>query len=99
MTQEERWKMYLEIQQLKKLGLNKSQAERHLKISRTTVIKYWDMTPDAVNQLVGDLNSRRKKLDTFKNEILSWLSKFPDLSAAQVFDWLRERYPDYDYLP
>lgn len=94
MTQEERWQMYLEIQQLKQLGLNKSQVERNLGISRTTVTKYWDLTPEEVNQLVESLNTRRKKLDAFKNEILSWLNKFPDLSAAQVLDWLQERYTD-----
>jgi transposase len=27
--------------------------------------------------------------------ILHWLREFPDLTAAQVQDWLKEKYPEY----
>ncbi|MGE7331359.1 IS21/IS408/IS1162 family transposase, partial [Bacillus thuringiensis] len=36
---------------------------------------------------------RTKKLDAHKEEILCWLEEHPDLSAAQIHDWLTERYP------
>jgi len=35
---------------------------------------------------------RRRKLDVYKNEILGWLRKNPDMTAAQVLDWLQEKY-------
>ncbi|MBL5848422.1 transposase, partial [Bacillus sporothermodurans] len=40
---------------------------------------------------VDSLQVRSKKLDPYKDKILSWLKENPDMSAAQVEDWLRER--------
>ena len=34
---------------------------------------------------------RHKKLDVYTDEIVTWLKKYPDLSAAQVEDWLEEK--------
>lgn len=92
----ERWKMYFEIRRLKELGLNVSQIARYLDISRNTVYQYQDIEPDEYEQLIKDLQTRRKKLDYVKGEILSWLKDFTDLSAAQVLDWLMERHPEID---
>ncbi|TMN22624.1 IS21 family transposase [Lentibacillus cibarius] len=36
--------------------------------------------------------TRSKKLDPYHNDILSWLKEHTDMSAAQVFDWLQEKY-------
>lgn len=90
----ERWSMYLEISQLKKLGLNVAQIARHLSISRNTVYQYKDLEPNEYEQIMLNMQTRKKKLDCVKNEILSWLKQFPDLSGAQVLDWLMERYPE-----
>jgi len=38
------------------------------------------------------MNTREKKADEYKDIILSWLTEFPDLSAAQVYDRLEEKY-------
>ncbi|MGI5852462.1 MAG: IS21 family transposase [Peptococcales bacterium] len=92
----ERWNMFSEIKRLKELGLNISQIARHLDISRNTVYHYQDLTPDDYNQLVMGMQVRQKKLDCKKNEILSWLKEYPDLSGAQVLDWLTERYSHID---
>jgi len=43
--EQERWKMYFKIQQLKEINLKVSQIARHLNICRNTVYKYIDMTP------------------------------------------------------
>lgn len=96
MKLKERWKMYLEICRLKELGLNVSQIARHLNISRNTVYQYKDLEPDEIEQLMRDMQTRKKKLDYVKEEILSWLKEFPDLSGSQVFDWLMERYSEID---
>lgn len=92
----ERWSMYSEIKRLNELGLNVSQIARHLDISRNTVYQYKDLEPDEYNQILKDMQIRQKKLDHKKKEILSWLKTFPDLSGAQIFDWLMERYPETD---
>jgi transposase len=92
----ERWNMYSEIIRLKDLGLNISQIARHLDISRNTVYQYIDLSPNEYNQVLESMQTRQKKLDHKKGEILSWLREFPDLSAAQVLDWMMERYPKTD---
>ncbi|EGL84084.1 transposase (22) [Caldalkalibacillus thermarum TA2.A1] len=63
MNKMERWNMYLEIQQLKKLGLNKSQIARRLGISRNTVYKYINMTPEAFEDMLEHIKVRQKKTD------------------------------------
>lgn len=94
MRKKERWPMYFAIQEQKKLGLRKSQVARNLNLSRNTVMKYWNMSVDEYKQFLESLETRSKKLDSFETEILSWLRKYPDLSGAQVMDWLQERYKD-----
>lgn len=90
--QQQRWTMYFKIQELKQMGLNKSQIGRHVGLDRRTVGWYWNATPDEVQARNEDLKTRCKKLDEFNNVILGWLKEFPDLSSSQIHDWLRERY-------
>ncbi len=68
MNKMERWNMYLEIQQLKKLGLNKSQIARRLGISRNTVYKYINMTPEEFEDMLEHMEVRQKKLDCIKEK-------------------------------
>ena len=92
MKTEEGWRMYTEMNQLINMGLRKSQIARRLKISRPTLNKYLSMSSDEFEQLVCSVQERSKKPEPFKDEILCWLKKFPDMSAAQVFDWLEEKF-------
>lgn len=85
--------MYIAIQEMKRMGLRKSQVARNLGISRNTVIKFWDMTVDEYKRFVDELETRSKKLDAYELEIVGWIRTYPDLSAAQVMDWLQERHP------
>ncbi|WP_107935754.1 IS21 family transposase [Ureibacillus chungkukjangi] len=94
MNKMERWNMYLEIQQLKKLGLNKSQIARRLGISRNTVYKYINMTPEEFEDMLEHMEVRQKKLDCIKEKLITWLKQYPDISSAQIHDWIKERYPD-----
>lgn len=84
--------MYSEIKLLKEIGLKKSQIARKLNISRPTINKYLKMSPDEFEGFIKEMKVRKKKPEPYSNEILSWLKEFPDLSAAQVFDWLEEKY-------
>lgn len=90
--------MYNEIQDLKKIGLNRSQIARRLDISRPTVNKYIDMTPDEFEEELDSMATRTKKPEKFHTEILDWLVEFPDMSGAQIYDRLEEKHGDLGFL-
>jgi len=90
----EGWNMYLDIHDLKKMHFNVSQISRRLDLSRTTVYKYLDMTPEEMEQILKNRKTRTKKLDKHRELIKSWLIQYQDMTSAQVFDWLQERKLD-----
>lgn len=87
--------LYLEIHQLKKQRLRVSQIAKRLRISRTTVYKYLEMTFEEAEKEF-DVGDRKKKLDPYRDWIVNWLKEFPSLSGAQVYDWLQERFSEID---
>lgn len=86
------WSIYSKIQELKALGLNQSQVARYVGVNVKTVNKYWDLDAAGYAKLVEASTHHRSQLDEFKDVITGWLREYPDLSGAQVHDWLRERY-------
>jgi transposase len=89
-----KWELYMEIYQLLKQGFRKSSVAKKLKISRTTLCNYLKLSPEEMTTWLASTKQRRKKLDPYRELILHWIQKHPDLSASQVQDWLEERYPD-----
>ena len=85
------WIMYGKIQEFKRNGLNRSQTKRRLKIDYKTVLKYWDMTPDDYATTKAGAENRIKKADKYKAFVIECLEKYPDMSAAQIYDWIKER--------
>lgn len=86
------WKMYFEIQKLKTLGFKKTKVAKKLNINFRTVDKYWDMKPEEY-QLTADLASVRvRKPDEYRTDMIDWLMKYPDMTTAQLYDWLEEKY-------
>lgn len=85
------WTMYSKIQELKRKGFKKNQVKRYLKIDYRTVSKYWDMSASDYAALAND-QSRTKLCDPYRNDISEWISEYPDISTAQCFDWLLEKY-------
>ncbi|MHA6260946.1 helix-turn-helix domain-containing protein, partial [Sporosarcina sp. CAU 1771] len=86
--------LYLEIQQLAQQKFSILQISEQLKISRTTVYKYLEMSFEEATVWANSLSTRKKILDEYKEWIIAWLKEYPHLSAAQIKDWLLERYPD-----
>ncbi len=84
-------KMYSKIQELKMLGFSKNKVAKQLNLHRMTVKKYWEMNVDEYETIQ---NAKRKpsQMDQYQGIILQWLQKYPDMSAAQVEDWLKEHY-------
>jgi transposase len=89
---EEKLMVFLEVQQLRKRGFRIAQIAKRLKISRTTVYKYLEMTFEEA-QVEFEPGDRKKKCDPYQDWIVNWLREYPSLSSAQVFDWLLERFP------
>lgn len=90
----EGWNMYSEIQSLKDMHFNVSQISRRLDLSRTTVYKYLNMSPEEMELILESQRKRTKKLDKRRDLIRSWLTQYPDMTNSQVLDWLQERKID-----
>lgn len=84
------WIMYSKIQEQKRNGLNKSQTAQNLQINRETVRTYWDMTPSEYIVKLENAKTRTKKADDYKDFVVECLTKYPDMSAAQIYDWIKE---------
>jgi transposase len=87
----EKLTIYNEIHRLRSEGFSNSAIARKLNISRNRVIEYGQMSPEEFYLFALSLQSRSKKLDPFRDKILGWLKEHPDLSGAQIFDWLEEK--------
>lgn len=86
--------LYVEIQQLYKRKMRIAQIADHLKVARGTVYKYLNMSFEEAQEYLGNPLKKPKRLDPYKDWIVAWLEEYPHLSAAQIQDWLIERYPD-----
>jgi transposase len=83
--------MFIQLQQLKTMGLNKSQIARKLNISRPTLDKYYDLDIEAFEQKLQSRNTRAKKADQYQDQILNWLKEYPDIQASQIYYWIQEK--------
>lgn len=83
--------MYIHVQELKALGFSKRKIAKTLAINRTTVSKYWGMTLEEYTALTEQIK-KQSILVKYETVILGWLHRFPSMTSAQVYDWLREHY-------
>lgn len=82
---------YEKIQEMRRNQLTKSQASRHLGINRKTVAKYWDMPPEDFAETQIKSKKRKKKADEYRSYVVSCLQKYPDMTSAQLHDWILEK--------
>jgi transposase len=87
----ERWHMYYEIHSMKNQGFSKRQIAEKRQLDFRTVSKYLAMTPEEfeANALKKE---RMRSLALYEGVVADWLRRYPDMSAAQVYDWLKEHY-------
>jgi len=83
--------MYSKIQRMKEQGFSIRQVSRMIRISRNTIKKYWDMKPDDYSSALTAVN-KLSNLAAYEPSVLNWLQSYPCMTAAQVRDWLEERY-------
>ena len=82
--------IYEKIQELKRNKLNKSQVGRRLGIDYKTVLKYWDMEPDGFTKARDQAKERTRKADRYRDIVLESFQKYPDMTAAQIYDRIKE---------
>jgi len=85
------WHMYSRIQELKEQGFSIRKAAQITKINRGTITKYWDMSPEEFARTLTEVN-KMSSLAAYEHIVVNWLESYPCMSAAQVQDWLMERY-------
>ena len=83
--------VYSRIHQMKQAGFSQRQVARRLGINRKTVKRYWEMPVNEYEEM-SEAVCRMQYLDKYQAQIIGWLREFPDLTAAQVWDWLKEHY-------
>lgn len=88
------WIMYHEIIKLDSYGFSKRKIADYLGMNWRTVSRYLKMDPGEFEEFLSKPLPRNKILSPYKDFVLGRLKLFPATSAAQVFDWLKETYPD-----
>lgn len=89
--------MYIDIKHMKSKGFSNSKIANMLGISRPTVIKYANMTPEEFRLEMEKRTQRTKKAEKYDQEIVTWLKQYPQMTAAQLYDWLEEKYEKLDF--
>jgi transposase len=83
--------MYSKIQAMKEQGFSIRQVERTIRVSRNTISKYWEMSPEEYAQKYQAVN-RMTTIMAYEPIVIKWLEAYPSMTSAQVRDWLDERY-------
>lgn len=83
--------MYIHVQELKALGFSKRKTAKVLAVNRSTVCRYWDVSMEEYTALAEQIK-KQSLLDRYQSVILGWLYRYPSMTSAQVYDWLREHY-------
>lgn len=89
------WIMYHEIHQLARLGFSKAKIARYLVADPRTVSKYLTMSEDDYERHLSAGRQRNKKLSGYEDFVKDKLIDYPDTSAAQMHDWLKEHHSDF----
>jgi len=91
MKKEKRWVMYCKIQVMKSEGFSQRKTASITGYSRKAVRKYWNMTPEEYDEQILE-NAKKSSLEQHKELILMWLYEYSEVTAAQIYDWLQEKY-------
>ena len=97
MTQKDlnNWIMYHEIHKLSRLGFSIAKIANYILSDPRTVSKYLKMNESEYEQFLIHSCKRTKTLETYETFVANKLFDYPDTSAAQVHDWLKEHHPDF----
>jgi len=73
-------------------GYSISKINDLLGLHRSTIRKYLAMTEEAYEALLVRQSERSKELDSYEGFVRDRLKLYPETSAAQMYDWLKEHH-------
>jgi transposase len=83
--------MYSKIQAMKEQGFSIRQVSKIIRVSRNTIRKYWEMSPEEYAKTYKTVN-RMTALRSYEPVVVKWLETYPCMTAAQVRYWLEEKH-------
>ena len=83
------------VHQLHRDGFSISYISKYFVLDWRTVKRYLTMTEAEYEAFLLTQSERKKGLEPYEGFIKSRLSKYPETSAAQMHDWLKEHHPDF----
>lgn len=83
------------VHQLQREGFSVSYISKYFVMDWRTVKKYLSMSEPEYEQFLEAQSDRKKELEPYEGFVKSKLSKYPDTSSAQMYDWLKEHYPGF----
>lgn len=87
--------MYHEIHRLKREGFKTARIGKYLVLDRRTVKKYLNMSEEEFLEFKHNQGVKSKILDSYEDFVKIRLEDYPEASAAQVHDWLKEHHGDF----
>ena len=89
------WIMYHEIHKLNGLGFSNPKIADYLVLDTRTVKKYLLMSEEDYENHLLKGQYRSKVLSPYETFVRDKLDRFPETSAAQIHDWLKEHHPEF----
>jgi transposase len=89
-----KWIMYHEVHRMHREGYSISKINDLLGLHRNTIRKYLSMSEADYEALLKQ-SERRKELDSYEEFVRERLRLFPETSAAQMHDWLKEHHRSF----
>ena len=86
--------MWYQVQTLNSQGLSKSQIKRETSLDRATIRKYLSMSEEEFHNWISNPRKLPRKLSKYVGFVKQELENYPDLSAAQIEDRLKEIHTD-----
>ena len=90
-----KWIMYHEVHRMHREGYSISKINDLLGLHRNTIRKYLSMSEAGYEALLVKQSERRKELDSYEEFVKERLRLFPETSAAQMHDWLKEHHSSF----
>lgn len=84
--------VYQLIQDLRQRGFSRNAVVARTGVCWRTVDKYWDMSLEEYEKREHVGRPAAKALGAYDDVVVQWLREWPDMTAAQVLDWIVERY-------
>ena len=87
-----KWIMYHDVHRMRREGYSISKINSLLGLHRSTIRKYLAMNEEAYEALLIRQSERSKELDPYEGFVMDRLKLYPETSAAQMYDWLKENH-------